>query len=177
MAGPADSGTGQQRRIIVGKISGIYGVRGWVRVLSYTRPVENILSYTPWLLGSQGEWECRDLIEGSAHGNGLVAKLDAVDDRDSARAYIGKEIALYRGQMPELPAGQYYWCDLTGLDVVNRKGIHLGKVTELQETGANDVLVVEGKQRYLIPLVMDRYVTEINMEASRITVDWEPEYS
>jgi 16S rRNA processing protein RimM len=177
MAGPADSVSGVQRRIIVGKISGLYGVQGWVKVLSYTRPVENILSYTPWLLGRSGQWESREVIEGSTHGKGLIAKLDAVNDREVARSCIGKDIALYREQMPALPDGQYYWCDLVGMEVENRDGIRLGTVVEIRETGANDVLVVEGERRYLIPLIMDRYVLAVDVDSKHMTVDWEPEYS
>ena len=177
MVGPADSGTGHQHRVIVGKISGIYGVQGWIKVRSYTRPLENIFSYTPWLVGRQGEWVSRKLVQGNKHGKGLIAKLDELDDREIARSYIGKDIALYRDQMPDLPEGQYYWCDLIQMDVVNRDGILLGKVVEIQETGANDVLVVEGKQRHLIPLIIDRYVHDITMDSGRIIVDWDPEYS
>jgi 16S rRNA processing protein RimM len=177
MPGAADSGTGGRRRVIVGKVSGIYGVRGWVKVLSDTRPEENILSYTPWLLGRDGNWETRGVLEGTRHGKGLIARLEGMTDRDTARLFVGSTIALYRDQMPALPEGQYYWCDLIGMDVVNRGGIKLGQVSEIRETGANDVLVIEGDQRHLIPLLMDRYVMDIDMPANRMTVDWEPEYS
>lgn len=172
---PADGGA--QARITVGRISGIYGVSGWVRVVSYTRPITNILDYSPWLIGEGEQEESRELLDGRVQGKGLVARLRGLEDRDIARMYIGKPVSLYRQQMPELPEGQYYWFDLIQLEVVNIQGVHLGKVTDILETGANDVLVIEGERRHLVPLIMDRYVTVVDLAAGRMTVDWDPEYS
>lgn len=176
MEQPARSGTADQHHIIVGKISGIYGVSGWVKIHSYTRPAENIFSYTPWLIGHAGHWETRELLQGNLHGKGLIARLDKLDDRDIASTLIGKDIAVYREQMPNLPEGEYYWFDLFGLDVINQDGINLGKVTDIRETGANDVLVVEGKNRYLIPLVIGHHVSDIDVSKRLVKVDWDPEY-
>ena len=174
---PTDGGPASQAQVTVGKISGIYGVSGWVKILSHTRPITNIFSYSPWLIRRGEQQEPMELLEGREHGNGLVARLKNLDDRDIARSLIGKEIAVYRQQMPALPPGEYYWCDLLQLDVVNQAGINLGKVTEILETGANDVLVIEGERRHLVPLIMKHYITEIDLDAGRITVDWDPEYS
>lgn len=164
-------------KIGVGRISGIYGVSGWVRVVSWTRPITNIFSYSPWLIGEGEQQESRELLEGRVQGKGLVARLRGLDDRDVARSYIGKPIELYRHQMPELPAGQYYWYDLMQLEVINTRDIPLGKVTGILETGANDVLVIEGEGRHLVPLIMERYVVEVDLANGRMIVDWEPEYS
>ena len=171
----ADGADGRDRRVIVGRISGIYGVAGWVKVVSYTRPRENLFDYRDWLVGGSGGWQPRVLEGGRPQGKGLIAKLEGVDDRDAARACMGKDIAVRRAQMPDLPEGEYYWCDLLGLEVRNRDGALLGKVTELKETGANDVLVVTGEAgRQLIPMVLDRYVLEVNLDEGRMSVDWEP---
>lgn len=164
-------------QIGVGRISGIFGVSGWVKVISWTRPITNIFSYTPWLVGEGEQQESRDLLEGRVQGKGLIARLRGLEDRDVARSYIGKRIALYRHQMPELPAGQYYWCDLMELEVTNTRSILLGKITGILETGANDVLVIEGEHRHLVPLMMGRYVQAVDLAQGRMTVDWEPEYS
>jgi 16S rRNA processing protein RimM len=174
---PADGGSDIQDQVIVGKISGIYGVSGWVRIISYTRPVTNIFLYSPWLIGQGEQQRSIELVEGRVQGKGLVAHLRDMDDRDLARSYIGKQIAIYRRQMPELPSGEYYWRDLINLDVLNLDGVKLGKVTEILETGANDVLVIHGERRHLVPLMMGRYVTDIDTSIGRITVDWDPEYS
>ncbi len=174
---PADGGSASQEQVAVGKISGIYGVTGWVRIISYTRPISNIFSYSPWLIGRGAQQESRELLEGRMQGKGLVARIKDLEDRDIARSYIGKDILLYRNQMPVLPAGEYYWCDLMQLDVVNLEGMKLGKVIEILETGANDVLVIKGERRHLVPLMLDKYVTAIDIKNGVITVDWDPEYS
>jgi 16S rRNA processing protein RimM len=173
MTRPADSGNGKNQRVVLGKVSGIYGVSGWVRIHSYTHPRQNIFLYAPWLVGRGDEWTARTLEEEQKRGKSLIAKLDGVDDRDQARALIGQEIAVYRTQMPDLPEGEFYWFDLMDMEVVSREGEVLGKVSGIQETGANDVLVVTGERRYLIPLILERYVLSIEPEQSRIVVDWD----
>lgn len=169
MAEPVDSAVGE-RRVIVGKISGSYGVAGWVKVFSYTRPKENIFNYSPWRFEPGGE--TRRLLEGKIHGNGLIARLEGIDDRDSARMLNGQEITIGRDQLPEPDRGEYYWHDLLGLSVSDTEGLELGKVTEIRETGANDVLIVKGKQRHLIPLVMGEIIKKIDLDNRRIVVDW-----
>ena len=171
------TGSDAARRIVLGKISGIYGVSGWVKVLSYTRPKENILKYSLWLLGTEENWQEMELLEGKPQGKGLIARLKGLEDRDEARKKIGQDIAVLRNQLAELPEGEFYWCDLIGLDVTNLEGVHLGKVTEIFDSGANDVLVVTGETRHLLPLILDRYVKEIDPGNNRMIVDWDPGYS
>lgn len=103
----------------------------------------------------------------------MIAKLDGVEDRDQAATLIDHVITVDREAMPETQTGQYYWTDLEGLDVEHRDGTHLGKVAYLMETGANDVLVVNGDSEKLIPFVMDQVILEVDLEAGRIQVDWE----
>jgi 16S rRNA processing protein RimM len=175
MTRPANSGIGESQRVIVGKVSGIYGVSGWVKILSYTRPRQNIFSYTHWLMGIEGNWETRILSQGKEHGKGLIAKLEGIEERDLAWTKIGQEIAVYRNQLPVIPEGEYYWCDLIQMEVVNLGGKILGKVVEILETGANDVLVVKGEDRHLIPLIFDQYIIKIDQINASILVDWELE--
>lgn len=168
-----DDREGKERRIVMGRVSGIFGVKGWLKVMSYTQPHENILNYNPWQLGIRDTWCESRLLEGRKHNKGLVVALAGVEDRDSARAYIGAEIAVWRNQLQPLPRGQYYQADLIGLQVINTTGKTLGQVKEIMETGANDVLVIEGEGRYLVPLVIPAYVREIDQDAGIITVAWD----
>jgi len=177
MPAPADGETGSGHLVIIGKISGIYGVTGQLRIYSYTRPPENILSYSRWLVGREDAWVTMELLAGEKQDSRLIARLAGVNDRDSARPLIGRQIAVYRHQMPALAQGEYYWFDLIRLDVVNQDGKYLGKVTGIRETGANDVLVVEGSRRYLIPVVFGHYILNIDLDGGQIRVDWDPEYS
>lgn len=173
---PACEMTDRQRKwVVVGEIAGVYGVRGWLRIRSFTDPIDNMLAYRPWFIGSDGDWsECR-LEEARAHGPGLVAKIAGVDDREAAAGLKGREIAVQRKQLPESD-GSLYWTDLEGLEVKTTDGVVLGRVDYLIETGANDVLVVQGERERLIPFVREKVVVEVDLAARCMTVDWDPEF-
>ncbi|MEM6640805.1 MAG: ribosome maturation factor RimM [Pseudomonadota bacterium] len=156
-------------RVVVGRVAGVYGVRGWVRVQSYTQPIENLLDYGPWLLTLRGEVT---LAEGRAHGKGLIARLDGIDDRDAAGALVGQDISVARDALPATDEGEYYWNDLIGLRVINRDGASLGEVVRLIETGAHDVLVTQGERERLIPYALGAVVDEVDLPNGLIRVDW-----
>jgi 16S rRNA processing protein RimM len=163
--------------VLVGKIVGISGVRGEVKLESYTEPRMQIFSYQPWQLKSgAGEREisgCR----GREQGKGVVATLPGIEDRDAAVPLVGTEIWVRRSALPRSKKGEYYWADLEGLEVDTVEGAKLGRVSHLVATGANDVLVVvDGKRERLIPFVTGDYVKEVDFESGRITVDWDPEF-
>ncbi|MBE0509636.1 MAG: ribosome maturation factor RimM [Chromatiales bacterium] len=163
--------------IVLGRITGLYGVRGWVKVFSHTQPRENILGYPLWLIGDAGQWRSIALEDGRVHGKGVVAKLKGCDDRDAAAALMGQSIAIRREQLPPAPEGEYYWADLLGLAVSNLEGVSLGVVEQLLETGANDVLVVvQDELERLIPFVQGQFVKEIDLANRRLIVDWDPEF-
>jgi 16S rRNA processing protein RimM len=166
----------QQARVILGRIAGVYGVRGWVKVFSETKPKENIFDYNPWLINLDGSWQRIEVIEGKPHGKGLVAHLAGYDDRDLARKLVGAEIAIERERLPAAAEGEYYWADLVGLKVITLDGTELGVVDHLLETGANDVLVVQGERERLVPFVQGQYVREVDLETGLIKVDWDPEF-
>jgi 16S rRNA processing protein RimM len=166
---------GKKRRILVGRIAGIYGVKGWLKIVSYTRPPENIFIYSPWLIKQDDTWQETGLLEGKVHGKGLIAALEGITERDAARRLIGADIGIYRTLLPELPPGEYYWDDLLDMQVNNRQGKVLGRLKEIMQTGANDVLVIEGEGRHLIPLIWDMYVMGVDQTKGIIEVDWEPE--
>lgn len=162
--------------VIVGRISSLYGVRGWMKIYSYTDPRENILRYDPWQMRIAGEWRAFEVAEGRRQGKGVVVRLADCRDRDSAHRFLGAEIAIRRQQLPVAQAGGYYWADLVGLAVVTREGIVLGVVDHLLETGANDVLVVAGERERLIPYLPGTVVQEVDLERDVIRVDWDPEF-
>lgn len=167
-----------EKRLLVGRIVGLFGVDGWVKIESYTEPRERIFRYKPWLLrhAQRGESEI-PAASGRAQGKGLVGRLPQVDDRVAAAALVGSEIWVARSQLPQAGRGEYYWIDLEGLSVVTATGVGLGTVSHLFATGANDVLVVKDADRErMIPFVLDRFVKEVDLDAGRITVDWDPEF-
>jgi 16S rRNA processing protein RimM len=163
------------RSIVVGRITGIFGTKGWLRVFSYTDPPENILRYGPWSLGDEAAEEYR-VTEGSLHGRGIIAHLDGIDDREVARRLMGASIRVSRAQFREAAADEYYWSDLIGLRVVGLDGMDLGEVESLMQTGANDVLVLRGARRRLLPFVTGSVVRSVDLEGRRIVVDWDPDF-
>ena len=160
----------------MGRVSGAFGVRGWLKVRSDCEPVEQLLTYSPWQLNTGTGWRSHVLVEGKVHGPGLVAKLADIDDRDQAQALGGADIAVDRSQLPVLAEDEYYWNDLIGLCVVTRDGIELGQVSGLMQTGTNDVLVVSGERERLIPFIREQVVLAVDAAARRIEVDWDPNF-
>ncbi len=162
--------------MVVGRVVGVFGIKGWVKVFSHTQPRENILRYDPWWLAEGDGWRRVALAGGQRHGKGLIAQVAGVADRDAAQALVGRDIAIDRAQLPALPEGEYYWSDLIGLQVYGTGGVPLGRVKELIETGAHDVLVVQGERERLIPWAVPQIVKAVDLAAGRIDVDWAPDY-
>jgi 16S rRNA processing protein RimM len=159
--------------VILGRIVGLFGVRGWIKVYSYTEPREAVLDYRDWLLDRDGDWQRVELAEGKRHGKAVIARLEGIDDRDAAAELIGSDIGVDRDALPEPEEGHYYWADLEGLAVVHRDGTELGRVACLVATGANDVLVVDGPVERLIPFVPGTVILDVDLAAGVIHVDWE----
>lgn len=158
--------------ILVGRVSGLFGTRGWVKVFSYTRPRDNLLRYAPWYLRVDGEWRPFGVVEVRRHHGGVIAHLEGIDTRDQAAALVKQEIAIAPDQLEPSGPGEFYWSELVGLRVLNGRGEVLGTVEGLLETGAHDVLRVVGAREYLIPFVPDVYVTHIDTRGGTMTVDW-----
>jgi len=177
MAEQATTKESEKNRLIsLGNISGVFGVKGWLKVHSFTDPREKIVEYDSWQVKHQGRWREVKLDGGKRQGKTIVAKLIGLDDRDEAILYQGNEIAIFPRQLDKLQQGEYYWHQLTGLKVVTIDGVELGSVHHLLETGANDVLVVRGDRERLIPFTVGNAVTEVNLSTETITVDWDPEF-
>lgn len=167
----------KEQYIVVGKISGVFGIKGWVKVYSFTEPRENILNYSPWLLRKGNVLKSVEVLEGNLQGKAVVAFLASITDRDKAASLGGYEIVIDSALLPEPEEGEYYWRDLIGLNVETEQGVALGVVEYLLETGANDVLVVkEGDKERLIPFLQGQFVKSINLESGMMIVDWDSEF-
>lgn len=163
-------------QVIVGRINGLYGVRGWLKIFSYTESRESIIEYSPWQVLKNGQWQIATVEAGRIHGKGVVVKLIGYDDRDSAATLIGCDIAVSREQIGEPEPGEFYWSDLEGLKVINLEGVELGVVDHLFETGANDVVVVRGERERLLPFLRGEVIKEIDLQRQVMEVDWDPEF-
>ncbi len=165
---------GADKLLALGYISAVHGIKGWVKVHSWTRPMEAILDYQPWLLGE--DKRPVKIIDGRKQGKGLAALLPGFEDREQAATLVGIQIFVRRDQLPATSKDEYYWSDLEGLDVHTTKGEVLGRVERLMDTGANDVLVIRGEREHLVPFIQGQYVTHVDLEGGLIEVDWDPEF-
>ena len=168
--------TSSSRAVRLGHIAGVHGVQGWVKVHSFTEPRDNIVRFGSWTLTQAGRRWRVELEAGRSHGKNVLAKLEGVDDRDSATALVGAEILVDRNSLPGCAPGEYYWADLEGLVVESTDGSVLGRVDHLIATGAHDVLVLDGERDRLIPFVLDDVVQKVDLEGGRIVVNWDASF-
>ena len=168
--------------ILVGEIIGSHGLKGWVRVFSFTRPAEKILTYSPWQLAdSRG---CEEFLISSSRVSGkkILVLFKECRNRNKADELKSRQVFIEKAQMLDLEEGDFYWNDLVGMQVKSTEGIFLGKVDSLIETGANDVLVVSpteeswDDQERLIPYVDGEIVVRVDQVLKQITVVWGTNY-
>lgn len=157
--------------VTLGKIAGTFGVRGWVKVHSYTDPPENILDYDNWRIGRAGQWTPAVIEDGRVTGKGVLAKLEGVETPEDARSYVGAELAVARSEMPAPAPGEYYLSDLEGLEARTEHGEVLGFIDHFRTTPAGDVVVIRGEREHWIPFVKDRLI-KIDLDARCIVFDW-----
>jgi len=165
--------------VTLGKVGAVYGIKGWLKIHSFTDDQEAILDYFPWSLKLGNKIQSVEITDWRKHNNGIVVKVAGIDDRDIAQKLVGSEIFVSEDALSDLPEGEFYWRDLIGMTVVTDKGYDL--VSDIMETGANDVLVVKanlkdgfGKKERLIPYLMDQVILSISTENKQICVDWDP---
>ena len=184
--------------VVLGKIIGFHGVKGWLKVHSETDPRENIVQYRHWLLGTNDRratydlkpenWQTISVVNGKRSGKNVIVQLEGIDTREKAETVQGKTIAVLRSSLPAPGQGEVYWTDLIDCRVEDINGSLIGTVKRLFETGANDVLVVLDQrqmndkqgdrkgQEILIPWIRPSVVTEVDLDEQRIIVDWDPDF-
>lgn len=166
----------QDAMITLGKVNGVFGVKGWVKVYSYTADQNDILNYNPWFLRQDGQWREIKVLDGKPQGKGLVASLEGLTDRDMALSMNGLLIGVPRENLPALSDDEFYWSDLAGLQVATVNGLNLGKISHLFETGSNDVMVVKGDRERWLPWIMGDVVKSVDLQNRLVKVDWDPDF-
>ena len=166
-----------ERRILLGRIVGAFGIRGQIKIESWTEPRDAIFRYQPWILrDALGNERPFDGARGKESGKHLVATFPEVTDRDVVEAMRGTDIYVLRSALPPPKAGEFYWIDLEGFSVVNLEGVDFGTVSHLFSTGANDVLVARGDRERLIPFLEPDYIRSVDFDAGLVTVDWDADF-
>ncbi|TYK64761.1 ribosome maturation factor RimM [Colwellia echini] len=171
----------QEEQIILGKVGAVYGIKGWLKIHSFTDETDAILDYFPWSLKLGNNTQTVEITDWRKHNKVLIVKVAGIDDRDDAQAFVGSDILTNVTSLPKLSQDDYYWRDLIGMSVVTNTGYDLGVVADMMETGANDVLVVKanlndgfGKKERLIPYLFEQVVESVSIENKQICVDWDP---
>jgi len=170
-----------EKLVAMGRIVAPFGVKGWIKIQPFTAETESLTAYGTWWLGHDGDWQEHEPEQSQAQGRVVVAKLRNCEDREAAMLYRGQLVAIPREAFPQPAANEFYWADLIGLRVVNSEAQDFGRVIRVMETGANDVLVVqgdgegEGKGERLIPFIAD-VIKTVDLAAGVIRVDWSAEY-
>lgn len=192
-----------QERILLGHITGVSGLKGWVKVHSDTSPRENIVAYPCWWLEQAGEWQRVNVMDGRPQGKTIVAHLEGVATPEQASGLVGARIAVERSAMPALKEGEFYWTDLVGMQVQTVEGVLVGTASRLFETGANDVLVVtdersscvldstgltdkpagvkndagsRSEKEVLVPWLVPDVIRDVDMHNGKILIDWDPDF-
>ena len=173
MAAARQGGDGQ-RPVVLGRIGAPFGVQGWVKVQSYTDPLEGIVKYPVWELQRRGSLGRKAVRDWKRAGAGLAVRLEGVETREAAQALTGAEVLVERAALPPTAPGEYYWHDLIGLDAYSLQGAPLGRVAEILELPAHPVLVLEGERERLVPLVKER-LAGVDLDAGRLTLEWHPD--
>ncbi|MGE5649012.1 MAG: ribosome maturation factor RimM [Bacillota bacterium] len=167
--------------VLVGHVTGAYGIHGWVRIKPYSADADAMLHAKTWWLDKPALHDV-DMMEAKHHGDDVVARLVGVADRNGAEVLKGATVQIRRSHFPVLTDDEFYWVDLIGLAVENLQGESLGSVVGLMDNGAQAILQVQAPvvgcdkpKEWLIPFV-DQFVKTVDQEARKITVDWGLDY-
>ena len=172
------TGTGPEPWVTLGRIGRVHGIRGWVKLQSYTDPAENLTGYRHFTVHTVAGPLMLEMDEIRPQGNSWIAHFSGYDSPEKSRELTGQELMIASGDLPELARDEYYWHQLQGLAVVNLAGENLGRVVKMMETGANDVMVVQGteasidQRERLLPYRWQHVVKSVGLTDGRITVDW-----
>ena len=162
-------------KIKTGRFGKTHGIKGWLRIISFTDPPEKIFTYQPWYIKKEQQWQQVHFENNQQHGKSYIVKLPNIDTPETAQSYVNLDIWIDHQQLPKLPKGEYYWSDLEGLQVINQSDQILGTVNHLMATGANDVLVVKNGKKHLIPYI-DDVIIKVDLKEQVIRVNWDADF-
>ena len=169
----------QEEWIVVGKFGQVHGIKGLIKVISFTEPRENILNYEPWFIKNKTSWQSIEINQALTHTKDILVGIKGYAEREDVAVLTNQEIAVPKSALPLLASDEYYWHELVGMRVIQRDQTELGMVVEIIATGSNDVLIVtsdHGTQRYLIPYLVDEVIIEVSRPKRCITVDWDLDF-
>ena len=164
--------------VIVGCIGAPHGVKGWLKIRSFTEPFDNITRYRPWHIETATGWQEASVEAIRTHHQRVVAKWAGCEDREQAKAFTQMKIGVPRTQLPTLPKEEYYWEDLKGLSAATPDGTPLGIIKHVMATGANDVLFLGGidSREHAIPFLQGDVIKTIDLKTRSMVIDWDLDF-
>ena len=163
--------------IIIGVVGRAFGIKGWVKINSFSFPLENIFTYSPLLLKTNNLTQTVEIEHYEIHNANLVAKFIGINDRNAAELITNSEIIIKKEQLESISdEDEYYWNNLTGLKIVNTKGIYLGIVVTIFNNKATDILVIKDNEKERMIPFIKQYILNIDLEKKEILVDWEEDF-
>ncbi|PWY56924.1 ribosome maturation factor RimM [Legionella qingyii] len=166
----------QENWIIIARFGRPHGVKGFVTVHSFTEPRDNVLKYANWHAFINNKWQPIKLLRAEVQNKSIIVQIEGYPERELVAQLTNIEIAVQQEQLEQLKPGEYYWHQLIGMNVINQQGESFGKVIEIIPTGANDVLVVEGNKRHLIPYLPGKFILDVDASQQLITVNWDMDF-
>lgn len=166
----------QNKKVIMGRLARPYGVGGWIKAVSFTSPIGNLLRYQQWFIQHHNEWKILSLNAGRIHGSFLAVKLEGLDNPENAKQFTNDLIAVERGVLDSFGRDEYYWTDLMGLRMISIRGVELGRVRSLIATGSNDVLVVSNQERERLIPYTSHVIKLVDIENKIMVVDWDADF-
>ena len=165
--------------VVVGKIKNAHGLKGLLKVTSFTDPPDNLAKFSDCFISKNNgsDWSASVILSASENGKSFLIEIENVTNREQALAIKSALVGVERRLLGGIDSGEYYWTDLIGCVVENRKGFQFGKIDRLIETGSNDVMEIVGNLgKSLIPF-SDEYLLSVDLDLGLIVVDWEPDWN
>lgn len=171
-----NSSVDKAKYIVIGRIGSTYGIKGWLKLQSFTASQLDILDYQPWYYKDKGEWVVFECDEHKASPERMLIHVKGYDSPEHAKQLTGIELATTRSQLPKLPENEFYWHDLIGLDVYTKEHVLLGSITNILSNAAHPLLEIEGEKQHLVPLLFDKFIIEVDLSKNKVIADWDPEF-
>lgn len=162
--------------VVIGRFGRTHGIKGNIIVHSFTEPHDNIKHYAPWYAFINQQWQPIKLSHIDVKAKHIIAQVEGYETQEQVAVLTNVDIAIQREKLAALPADEYYWHELVGMQVVNKACENFGEVISILPTGSNDVLVVQGEKRHLIPYLLDQFILKIDRDKRLITVDWDIDF-
>ncbi len=157
-------------KILIAKIQAHQGLNGWLKIYSYSETEEKFSNYTHFFVLNNRNYDQLD-IEDIKIDKSIKIKFRSINSREDAERFIDKSLYIEADQLEKLNDNEYYWKDLIGLDVYIEEGEKIGVISDIIETGSNDVLVIQGEKELLVPYIYGQSIKNVFLNDNKVVID------